>query len=335
MKTKLLCLILIISIVFTLSSCSKKEEYPLTIGDYHATEGVLAYYIDRIMAAPKDYGVNKDDSEAIIKKAVSVCRDIACAEKLMKDNSINLQIQYKSDIAEKTQDIWDLFGEYYKSIGVSKPDITKINTYEAMKKQLVQYYFGQNGKKPVSDDKLKQQFVEMFIGYKGFEGSFTKLNAKGETIPMTEKERENLIQEFREMANKINDGASIDDVYADYCSSQGLVVTEELQVNLVKENDPMYADDFFKKVSTISHGKAAPVTSGSSVYVVERSTIATSDEDAFEAYREVVLDEMKMPKIEAKITKEAAKLKVTEESKKINEIYRNVESVRSQKSERH
>ena len=320
-----------ISIVFAFTSCSKKEDYVLKIGEYQVTEGVFAYYLDRIMVSPEEYGVKKDDSEAIIQKAVSVCKDIACAEKLMKDNSIHLQIQYKTDIAEKTEDIWNLFGDYYKSIGVSKPDITKINTYEAMKKQLVQYYFGQDGQKPISDEKLKQKFVEMFIGYKGFEGSFTKLNAKGETIPMTEKERENLIDEFRSMANKINDGASIDDVYADYCTSQGLVVTEELQVNLVKEKDPMYADDFFKKVSTISHGKAAPVTSGSSVYVVERATIATSDEDAFEAYREEVLDEMKMPAIEAKIEKGAAKLEVIQESKKLNEIYKDVEMVRSRK----
>lgn len=326
MKTKLLCLFLIVSIVFTLSSCSKKEAYVLKIGEYQVTEGVFAYYLDRIMANPKEYGVKKDDSEAITQKAISLCKDIASAEKLMKDNSINLQIQYKTDIAEKTEDLWNLFGDYYKSVGVSKPDITKINTYEAMKKQLVQYYFGQDGTKPVSDEKLKQKFVEMFIGYKGFEGSFTKLNAKGETIPMTEKERENLIDEFRSMANKINDGASIDEVYADYCTSQGLVVTDELQVNLVKEKDPMYADDFFEKVSTISHGKAAPVTSGSSVYVVERATIATSDDDAFEAYREEVLYEMKMPTIEGKITKEAAKLEVTQESRRVGEIYELVAS---------
>mgnify|MGYP003299865084 CR=1 FL=1 len=170
----------------------------------------------------------------------------------------------------------------------------------------------------------------MYIGFKAFEGSFTKTNVKGEIIDMTEAERESLIAEFRAMANKINEGASIDDDYADYCKKEGLVATNALEVMLTTEKDPMYADDFFKKLSTITHGKAAPVTSGSSVYVALRCTIASSDEDVFEQYRSVVLEKMKMSSVEKKITKKADTMKFEINEKVMSKVYDKVEEVYSE-----
>ena len=322
MKKKILCLALIFSLMFGLSGCSGKSKYILQFDEIGISGGVFAYYVNKITASPKSYNVKDGDSKAIIEKATELCAEAAAAKKLMQENPVSLQLQYKTDVAQETENIWNLFGDYYKSIGVSKPDITAVNTFEAEKKQLVQYFYGTGSKKPVSDDDLKQKFVEMYIGFKGFEGSFTKLNAKGETVEMTESEKEKTIEDFRSMANKINDGADIDDVYSEYCTKQGLVATTELQVNLFKDKDPMYADDFFKKVSTISHGKAAPVTSGSSVYVVQRTTIASSDEDAFEAYREEVLDEMKMPAVEKMIAKKVKALEVQKQDKRLERVYK-------------
>ncbi len=332
MKKRILSLFIALSICLSFTACSKKSKYPLAFDGVNITNGVLSYYIDKILASPKSYGVNAKDKDAVTEKAILLCADLVSADRLMKKNKTDLQTQYKTEVAEKTEDMWSLFGAYYESIGVTKPDITKINTFEAQKKQLVQYYFGMNGLRPVSEDKLKQKFVEMYIGFKGFEGSFTKENAKGETVEMTEREKEKLVAEFRKMAEKVNNGASIDDVYAEYCTKQGLVATSELQVNLFKEKDPMYADDFFKKASTISHGRAAPVISGSSVYVLLRETIATSDEDAFEAYREEVLDEMKMPSVEGKITLEAKKFNTERQADKISDCFKTVEKVRNEKA---
>lgn len=328
---KVLCVACALLILFSLASCSNSHLYPLSAQDTNITKGVYAYYLDKVLSNAKSYDVKADDDEAVKQKALQLCKEHIAAASLMKEYGLTLSQELKSEIASETESVWSLFGQYYKSIGVTKSDITAVNTFKAQKNQLVEYYYGSDGKKSVSDDTLKQKFVEMYVGFKAFEGTFTKVNVKGETIDMTEKEREKLISEFRKMANKINDGASIDDVYEQYCQSQGLVATGKLEVILMKKGDPMYADDFFDKVLTVSHSKAAPVTSGSSVYVIERCTIASSGEDAFEEYRTEVLRELKMPAIEKLISSKIEKIETQEDNRAISEVSKAVYKIHNSK----
>lgn len=329
-KKPLALILAVVLFITSFSSCSSKKSHTVTAGDGFVSSGVFAYYLDKIMSDPKEYGVNAENKNELFEKTTELCCNHIATESLMKEKKITLSRSYKAEVAEETENEWSLFGEYYKSIGVSKPDLTEINTFKARKHQLVDYFFGPSGEKPVSDAELKQKFVEIYIGFKAFEGSFAKTNIKGETVDMTEKEKEKLIARFRKMANKINEGASIDSVYEDYCTSQGLLAISTPEVILMKNKDPMYADDFFKKVSTISHSKAAPVTSGSSVYVVQRVTIATSDEDAFSQYRTEVLREMKMPAVEKKIAAVAKELKPEYNSSAASKIYKTVSAAHTE-----
>ena len=324
---KIIVLLLAGILLFSLASCGEKNPYVLISGEGTVNKGVYAYFLDKVMSSPEAYSVDLKSKEAVRNAAEALCKEYMAAEKLLSAEKISFSQQYKSQVAEETEKEWSLFGNYYKSIGMTKPDLTLINTYEAQKDCLLQYYYGKGGKNEVSDIDLKEKFVDLYIGFKAFEGSFTKVNVKGETVDMTESEREALIAEFRSMANKINEGASIDEVYADYCKKEGLVATNALEVMLTTEKDPMYADDFFKKLSTITHGKAAPVTSGSSVYVVERCTIASSDEDVFEQYRAVVLEKMKMSSVEKKITKKADGIKPETNEKLASKVYEAVAKV--------
>lgn len=322
---KIIVLLLTALSLISLSSCTNKSPYIISSDNIGIKSGVYAYYLDKVMSSPKVYGVKNETKEEITAAATKLCKEFLAGAILFEESKADFSQQYKSQVAEETEKQWSLFGNYYKSIGLEKPDLTQINTYEAKKDCLLQFYYGKGGKNQVSDSDLKEKFVDMYIGFKAFEGSFTKTNIKGETVDMTEKEKESLISEFRKMANEINEGASIDDVYAAYCAKEGLVATSALEVMLTKKNDPLYADDFFSKLSTISHGKAAPVTSGSSVYVVERYTIASSDEDVFEQYRNEVLEEMKMSAVEKKISKTAESTSFEVNEKSAYKLYEEIQ----------
>lgn len=326
---KLVVFLLTAVLFISFSSCKEKNHYAVSSGEEGITKGVYAYYVDTVMSCPEEYSVDLKNKEEVKNAALALCQKHIGAEKLISDSKIVFLQQYKSQVADETEKEWSLFGNYYKSIGMTKPDLTAVNTYEAQKDCILQYFYGKGGKDEVSDMDLKEKFVDLYIGFKAFEGSFTKVNVKGETVDMTESEREALISEFRAMANKINEGASIDDVYADYCKKEGLVATNNFEVMLTTEKDPMYADDFFSKLSTITHGRAAPVTSGSSVYVALRCTIASSDEDVFEQYRGVVLEKMKMSSVEKKITKKTDGLSFECDEKITEKVYETVEKVKS------
>ncbi|MGN1194213.1 MAG: hypothetical protein ACI4SB_01885 [Acutalibacteraceae bacterium] len=322
-------LLTVFFIFFGLFGCGKHEQNTIDISGANVPVGVYTYYLDKVMSDPKTYSAKENDEASIKNAALSECKNYTALMSFLNDLGISLDYSLKSQVVENTENYWGMFSAYYKKIGVSKQDINKIMTYEAGKEQLVLYYYGEGGKNEVSEDDLKQRFVELYIGFKGFECKLTKENANGETVPMTETEKEETEAQLRKYANEIDEGADIDTVYAKYCKSKGLVAAEALEVNITKENDPMFDDDFFSKMSTISHGRAAIVKTGSSIYVVQRCTIATSDEDAFALYRTDVLNEMKMPVIEKKITKTAQTYTVTADENELNRIYQKLSEVKT------
>lgn len=328
---RVLCLLISIVLVCSLFGCSRSPKYDIEIGGEGVSPGVFAYYLDKVLSSPKTYSVKAGDTDKIKAKALELCKECVATDKFMKKNNIALDLYLKSESAQTTESIWSLFGEYYKSIGVAKTDITKVNTYEAQKQKLLLYYYGADGKKPVSEDDLKQKFVELYIGFKGFEVPLTKTNAKGEVVDMSEAEKKSVEAELRAIAAEVDDGQSIDTANKKYMSKQGLVVTEDLQVSLTTKNDPMYDDDFFDKLSTISHGRAAIVKSGKSIYVVQRATIASAEDDAFSQYRTQVLETMKLSAVEKEIAKWAKKLDLSTNDKEISKIYEAISALKKAK----
>ena len=327
---RIISLLAVVLVMASLFGCgNKKEVNTIDISGANVPVGVYTYYLDKVMSDPKAYSAKADDEASIKNAALAACKNYTALFSFLHNNGIAIEYRLKSEVAENTEKIWNLFSAYYEKIGVSKQDINKVMTYEAGKEQLVLSFYGEGGKKEVSEDDLKQKFVELYIGFKGFECKLTKENANGETVPMTEQEKQETETQLRQYADEIDKGADIDTVYAKYCKSKGLVAAEALTVNITKENDPMYDDDFFAKMSTISHGRAAIVKTGSSIYVVQRSTIATSDEDAFAVYRTDVLNEMKMPAVEKLLSKTASGYTVTTDENALHEIYQKLSSVKN------
>lgn len=325
MKRFFSVLILAAFVIAAFSACGRSEVYPLEIEGVKISGGVYAYYLDKVLSDPEAYGAKKGDRESALSKTDELCKNYAALLNFAEKNKIVPAQYIKSEANEKTNGLWSLFGGYYRRIGVSKADILKVTLCESEKKQIVSHFFGKGGKNEVSQSDLKQSFVELYVGFKAIEAPLSKVNTKGETTPLSEKEKADLEEEFESMAKRLRDGADIDSLNSEYCKKQNLVATQNLQVNLVKKNDVMYDNDFFEKVSAISHGSAGVVESGNTIYLVQRVTIATNDEDAFAMYESEVLEYLKMPWVEKRITAIASKYKPKENKKAIERIYKTVE----------
>lgn len=319
---RFISLLTVMLIIFSFASCGKRKSYPYTFEEHVITEGVYSYYLDAVRNNPKKYGAEKDDSDSVKKAVRKCCSEYLAAIKLMEKEGITLDSEFKRLAAENTENVWSLFSDYYEKIGVTKQDITKIQTHETRLLQLLDYYFGADGKDPVSDMDMKEEFVDMYVGFKAIEGSLTKTTDSGEAVNLTEKEIQETETLFRAMAAKINNGtATIDELNEEYNESLGIIVTAPLSTMLMKEGDPMYGDDFFSQVYSISHGYAKMIKSGSSIYVIERQTIATDDEDAFMMYRSEVLQSMKMKTVKKKIEKLIKKMDITEDKKITDKLF--------------
>ena len=287
--------IIVAVIVSCFCGCSS-QGYPVAADDIKFSGGEYAYCLS----------LSKDKDEA-----VALCKNLAATEKLMKNEGISLSANYKRVVAEETENKWSLFGAYYESIGVTKQDITSVLTYEYGKKELLDYYYGENGKNKVSDKKIIAEFDDTYVGFKAIEASYFKLSDMGESVELSDNEKKSIKNSFTSMAKSINSGTiTIDDANESYNESIGLIVTQALDTVLTKQGDVLYADDFFSQVQKLRKGEGAVIESGNSIYLLQRQSI-TDDEDGYVfLYKAEILEKLKMPAVENKIAAEAEKMQV-------------------------
>ncbi len=293
---KSLVLIVLTLIVFSCFSACTGEGYPISADGNRISAGVYAYYLS-------------ESKDAL--KAEEICRLSAATEKLMKTEGITLSANYKRLIADETDSKWSLFSSYYKSIGVSKQDITQALTAEYNKKELLDYYYGEKGKTPVSHEKIKAQLDKTYVGFKAIEASYMKVSDMGESVTLSDAEKKNLRSLFESMAKSINSGVmTINDANKTYNESIGIIVTQNPETALMKQGDVLYGDSFFDEVSKLKKGEAAVIESGSSVFLLQRQVITNDDDGFIFIYRGEMLEILKMKTLEKKISEIADGLEV-------------------------
>ena len=293
---KILALIFILAVIVGCFSGCTAEGCPVKAGESRISAGVYAYYLSTA------------GSE---EEALEMCRDYEAVRVLMKDEGITLSANYKRLVADETDSNWSLFSGYYESIGVSKQDITQALTAQYNKKELLDYYYGEKGKEPVSTDKIKSELDKTYVGFKAIEGSYLKLSDMGESVSLSDSEKKSLKSRFESMTKSINSGAmNINEANENYNNSIGIIVTQPLETALMKQGDVLYGDNFFSEVSKLRKGQAGVIESGSSIYLVERQTI-TSDDDGFVfIYRAEILEKLKMSAVEKKLAEASEQFEV-------------------------
>lgn len=325
---KIVSVFLLVSLLLcTFAGCSSKQRYVLFVGNTGVTKGVYTYYLDNIISNPEQYKVDAKNKESVIAKANELSSLYAAAK--IKDETKSLSTNYKKSAANDTESLWNLFSAYYKKIGVEKSDLTEVSLYPYRLEQYVQSLYGKNSKEPTDEWELKEAFVDIYVGFKYIEAPLTKTDDMGKTVSLTNSEKSAIKSTFDSMAKKLDASTkTIDELNEEYNASLGIIVTSELPVTLMKENDPLYPEGFFEKVMATSHGKAVVIEGESSIYLVLRQTIATNQEDAFILYRNEILQYMHGETAEKKLKKFKDKQEITIDEKMAEKLYEELVSAR-------
>ena len=164
--------------------------------------------------------------------------------------------------------------------------------------------------------------INLYVGFKEIAVPLTKTNSLGENVPLTEQEQEALLELLRGYRNAINDGSkTIDEVNVEYNNSLDIIVTENLEINVVKIGSPMYTQEFYDTMLEISHTKAGIIICPNTMYLVQREKIATTAEDEFYLYRDGLIEELKIDEIRQEINALAAELAAELDEDAAEEIY--------------
>jgi len=329
MKLKKIFSILITLCVVSVSfsACSLNEQPALSIAGANISQGVYAYYLDKAVSKPADYGLALTAGAADYKnKAVDLCREYVAVNTTFKDLALSLSVSEKANLSTKVSDSWRIYSNYYISIGVTKQTLTKIETCNAEKNKLFLFYYDTGGTKAVQENIIKAYFNENYIGFKAINGYLTKTDENGNTVDLTAAEIKALKSKFNAMAKNILAGESIEDVGVSYAAEQDNS-SVNTAVTVIGKDNTAYPTGFFDAAAKLKASKPAVIMLGKYIFLVVKVDVSKSEDEFYQRYRADALKALKGGEMDQSITAIAAGFTVEKKDKIIDKIYETVSAV--------
>ncbi len=202
-----------LSLVAVCTGC-KNTTTAMTIGDYVVPAGVYLYYLNSaynsalsqlqeenadldttdikaVKATPLE---GKDVRTWCEDKAIEFCTDFVATEKKFDELGLELDAETKANIDSMMDYYWASYEETMTTNGISQESFRKIMTSSYKSEQIFDYYYAVGGTEGVTEDELKQYYIENNIRaqYISFdlhdsEGNLLKSDGKAEVKALAEE----------------------------------------------------------------------------------------------------------------------------------------------------
>ena len=245
--------------LLSLTSCSGSAK--LKINGTKIDNEVYEYFYDLTSE-------NKEETKKAIIRYVTINSEFA-------NRNLTLTPSQKSKLSEKVDDLWHIYGIYYQDLGISKQTIYKVELSGVYEDVLLDYYYGQDGVEPVSEETLKKHFKKNYIAISFATEYLFNIDENGATVPMTDAEKAVVINSFTRSVGLINTGSLVEeatdkDVYDTIINSS---------------SDGSFPKGFYKSVAEIKEGSAEMVTLEDYVFLVKRIDVFDETYNYYERYR--------------------------------------------------
>ncbi len=312
---KLLAMLLASSVLLLFGACSAKNEYALKIEGAEIGSEVFAYYLDKAVAAPERYGLKKNASASELKKAaVNECKRYIAINTDFKKSGKPLTSAQKVEISESVNDIWLRYENHYNKIGVSKQTLNKIITAEKYEEAVFTSLYDKGTGNAVAEKKLQDYFYTNYVSFRTVCVYFTSANGE----PLSQLEKNEMLAVFDSLAAE---KASTPEAFTQGFLDEGYSASDTV---ILKKNSDGYPEGFFDAVYKQADATVQIIVYDDCVFAVYKENLRDKGESVFAAYRSVCINDIYSAENEKRINLLVSDLKVEENSKVIDGIYKKV-----------
>ena len=327
---------LAIATILCFASC-KDTSWVLSAGEDTVPAGVyLGYLVDSYyVAAQQATDQNKDlfeqqigevDADDYIKAAaLESCKQYIAVNRLFDEYKLSFTDKELEEIKSSIASTWSNVSALYEENGCGKASFEKIMMVDEKYDKIFEYYYGENGKEPVSETDRKDFFVKNYAKIKYIDVSYS---SHYDEVTTSSDASDNQKKELKELAEKylkrLQDGESIDKLIDEEAHAAGEEhdhkegeEAEEVEASFVRKDTSDEPDDFNKKLfETKANTPTIIENSTYGYYVLIRYDIDASGKDYTDRV-ETVLSAMKSEDFKKIIEKAASDLKITENNSAI------------------
>ena len=298
-----------------LSACSAKNSYALEIEGTEIGKEVFAYFLDRVVASPENYGLKASASENERKKAaVNECKRYIAINTDFRDTGDVLTSAQKVEISETVNNIWMRSENHYKKIGVSKQTLTKIITSQKYEEAVFTALYDKGADDEAAESRLRDYFYENYVSFRTVCVYFN--TASGEAMTLTQ--RDEMLAVFEGFATS---AASTPEAFTKGFLDAGYSASDTV---ILKKSSDGYPEGFFDAVYEQADATVQIIIYDDCVFAVYKENLKDKGESVYASYRSACINELYAAENEERIGKIVADLSVKENENVIDEVYKQI-----------
>lgn len=265
--SSLLCIIILL-----LSACTAADtaEYPVTVNGTPIDSEIFAYFLDSVWDKPEAQG----SRDGRITEATYMCIRYVAVNSTFFSSGLTLSDADKVAISDNANVLWNMFGEYYEKIGVSKQTYVKIKTYEAYIEKLRTAFFDKGGTDEISDAVLRGALQESYVAFKYVRTPLKNIDVYGNVTPLNDSEIASLNTVYNKAASSVASSYGIDKAYEEIVKEFPLS-ERTYETEVIDRNDHEFPAIFFDTVKAQGEGTVRIFQYGEDVYLVYKINILT------------------------------------------------------------
>lgn len=271
--------------ILLFSSCNiSGKNSALTINNTPISDDVFTYFLD---CAINDLGENAS-YETAKERAASLAGKYYKTNSLAHGYGLTLSTAQKVAVSEKVNAHWNIYCNYYTSIGITKETLTKVFSADAYRDLLLNYYYGEGGVNEIPVSRIYANFRTNYIVFQAITGYFTETDTAGNTVKISQNEMETLVLKFQNMSQMVNSGEQTMEEACQYLSESGY--PSSVQTVILHKDDTSYPPGFFEKVQTIETHKVSIIGSNDYIFLVLRGEVDSNSSYFIDKKTDIIRD---------------------------------------------
>ena len=264
--------VLLVILIFALSACTSAEtgSYPITVNGTPIDSEIFSYFLDTVWDSPEAQGTR----DGRITEATYMCIRYVAVNSTFVSSGLTLTDADKVQISDNANVLWNMFGEYYGKIGVSKQTYIKIKTYEAYIEKLRTAFFDKGGTDEISDAVLRGALQENYVAFKYVRTPLKNIDVYGNESPLSDGEINKLNSVYNKAASSVASSYGIDKAYEEILKEFPLS-ERTYETEVIDRNDHQFPAIFFDTVKAQGEGTVRIFQYGEDVYLVYKINILT------------------------------------------------------------
>lgn len=309
--------VIVAVMLILLGSCSGKPKVALTVQGSEVNSEIFAYYLDRVVASPENYGLEGGASEEEIKDAaVTECKKYVASNSEFLNGGNSLSAADKVAVSDQVNNIWMRSGKHYESIGVSKQTLTKIITSEKYEDAVFTALYDVGREDAAAERAVQNYFYNNYVSFRTVCAYFSSADG----TPLTQLEKTEMLNFFTSLSGD----AKI--TYEDFEKSFADTAYTVSDTVILKKNSDGYPEGFYDSVASQEDSTVQMIVYDDCVFVIYKENLADKGEGIYASYRSSCVNDLYADRNDERIKKTIEVLDVERNEKVIDKIFKEIKN---------